>query len=131
MDIEKLKFTTTDGELPMEVNLSEMDQEIVSMLKTLRLPAMKESYMRMVASDELAEYTATELLYKLLSEQAELRRNNTGAKRAKDANLWMPDARLALLEEHEIHVNTFQLEQFAKFNFANHGGLLKELVSNH
>ena len=130
MDIEKMNITPTENGASVEINLSKMDQEIAEMLKILRLPAMRDSFLNMVASDEIANYSATELLHRLLLEQTEMRRNNAGAKRAKEANLWMPEARIELLEEHGIHVDMFKLEQFAKFNFMNYGGLLKLLVSD-
>ena len=123
----KLKM---DDELELDVNMSEMDLEITEMMRMLRMPRMREAYMLMVGSDELAKLSSSEVLHRLLSEQLSRRMENATAKRIKLSNIWEPEARLALLPEHSIMVKANELNQYAKFNFMNAGVPLKIFVGD-
>lgn len=112
------------GTSALSVNLSEKDMEIIDIMKEFRLPDMKDRYISLVAADEIAKMSATDVLYMLFTEQKAIRLEHSSILRIKKSNIWLPEASTSLLEEHGIQVNGAELEQFSKFNFMTYGGSL-------
>ncbi len=113
------------------VNLSETDMDNIEAMKTLRLSAMKEEYLRMVENGEICSEPAEKIINRLLSAQTVQRFVNTSRKRIGKANFWYEDASVQKLEDEHVFADRAMISNVLRFNFIRLGGVVKITGGTH
>lgn len=113
--------TLKDGR---SLNLSDIDRENMEAMKTLRMPAMREEYLRLVDSGEICNEPVEKIINSLLTAQTMKRSRNTSLRRINRANLWYDDASVLNLPDEHINVDRSVLNNVLRFNFIKAGSVV-------